>query len=206
MRGWTARTRALLSAAAAALAAAALVAAAPQKDPADPAAAKALADARAAAAGLGQELRSLLVNEMERGGPAAAVTACATGAQAKTAEYRGRTGVDVRRTSLRHRSPANAPDAWERAGLEALDRLPADARAQAERWEVVREDGRASLRYLKAVVTGPMCLACHGAPASIPAPVRKALDEAYPEDAATGFSAGDVRGAISVRVPLPPGP
>ena len=193
---------AILAAGAAAVASAAP----PAQEPADATTAKALAEARATAAGLGQELRSLLVNEMERGGPAAAVTACASGAQAKTAEYRSRKGVDVRRTSLRHRSPANAPDAWERAGLEAFDRLPSEARAAAERWEVVREDGRESLRYLRPVLTAPMCLACHGAPASIPGPVRKALDDAYPADTATGFAAGDVRGAISVRVPLPARP
>jgi hypothetical protein len=201
----TAKTLAFLAASAAALAVGAAVGAR-QSEPADPAAAKALADARAAAAGLGQELRSLLVNEMERGGPAAAVAACAKGAQARTADYRDRKHVDIRRTSLRHRSPANAPDAWERAGLEAFATMPAAERGSAERWEVVRENGRESLRYLKAVVTAPMCLACHGAPASIPPPVRRALDEAYPDDVATGFATGDVRGAISVRVPLPPRP
>jgi hypothetical protein len=36
--------------------------------------------------------------------------------------------------------------------------------------------------------------------------VRRALDESYPADPATGFAVGDVRGAISVRVPLPPRP
>lgn len=170
--------------------------------PSSPAVEKALAEARAAAAGLAAEIRSLLVNELEKGGASAAVTACASSAQARTAEFRNRTGVDIRRTSLRHRSPANAPDAWERAGLESFDRLAVGARPQAERWEVVREDGRETLRYLKPVVTSTMCLSCHGAPTAIPEPVRKALDDAYPGDRATGFSAGDVRGAISVRVPL----
>jgi len=172
--------------------------------PGSPAEERALAEARAAADGLAREIRGLLVSELEKGGAAGAVAACAAGAQAKTAEFRNRTGVDVRRTSLRHRSPGNAPDAWERVGLEAFDRLPVAARPEAERWEVVREDGRESLRYLKPVVTNAMCLACHGAPAAIPTPVRKALEDAYPGDTATGFAAGDVRGAISVRVPLAP--
>jgi hypothetical protein len=187
---------------ASALACAAAMALPQSKPPSDPGAAQALASARATAAGLGGELRALLMSELERGGPAVAVVACASGAQAKTAEFRSRTGADVRRVSLRQRSLANAPDDYERAVLGSFDRLPREARAAAEHWEVVREDGRPVLRYLKPVVTAATCLACHGAPASIPAPVRKALDEAYPGDRATGFAEGDVRGAISVRVPI----
>jgi hypothetical protein len=32
--------------------------------------------------------------------------------------------------------------------------------------------------------------------------VRAALEERYPEDDAIGFKPGDLRGAVSVRVPL----
>jgi hypothetical protein len=184
----------------------AAAASAQPRQPSSPAEERALADARAAAAGLTMEIRGLLLAEMQKGGPAAAVTACASHAQVKTAEFRNRTGSDIRRVSLRHRNAANAPDEWERAGLESFDRLSVDARPDAERWEVVREDGRASLRYLKPVVTSAMCLACHGASAAIPEPVRRALETADPGDRATGFAAGDVRGAISVRVPLAPPP
>ncbi len=183
------------------LACAAIALAQPQ-EPAEAVTAKALAEARAAAAGLTGEIRGLLVAEMQKGGAAGAVSACAAGAQAKTAEYRGRTGADIRRVSLRHRNAANAPDGYERGVLESFDRLPAEARAAAEHWAVVREGGSDTLRYLKPVVTNALCLACHGAREAIPEPVRRALDAAYPGDRATGFAIGDVRGAISVRVPL----
>jgi hypothetical protein len=185
-----------------AIAGAAALALAQASEPRDPAAARALADARAAAAGLSGELRALLAAELGSGGPAAAVKACANGAQATTAEFRRRTGRDVRRVSLRNRSALNAPDELERRVLESFDRLPAGARTTAEHWEVVREAGRETLRYLKPVVTSTACLACHGARESLPEPVRAALAAAYPTDRAIGFAEGDVRGAISVRIPL----
>ena len=102
------------------------------------------------------------------------------------------------------RNPANEPDGYERKVLESFDRLPQDARPAAEHWEVVREDGTESLRYLKPLVAGPMCLTCHGERAKIPVPVQAVLRKEYPDDRATGFAAGDVRGAVSVRIPLVP--
>jgi len=104
--------------------------------------------------------------------------------------------------SLRYRNPVNAPDAWEREALESFDRLPVEARPAAEHWAVVTEGGRETLRYLKPVVAGPMCLTCHGDKAKVPPAVLAKIASAYPDDRATGFSAGDVRGAVSVRVPL----
>ena len=78
----------------------------------------------------------------------------------------------------------------------------AEARPAAEHWEIVREDGGEALRYLKPVVTSAMCLTCHGEKAKIPPAVQAILARDYPDDHATGFSVGDVRGAVSVRIPL----
>jgi hypothetical protein len=174
------------------------------EEPSDARVATALTTARGSADGLGAEIRALLMQEMQQGGAQAAVVACARSAQARTAEYRQRTGVDIRRVSLRHRNAANAPDAFERKALESFDHLPVEARPKAEHWEVVTADGRQWLRYLRPVVTNAMCLNCHGSADGLSAGVKAALAKEYPGDQATGFAAGDVRGAISVRLPLPP--
>jgi hypothetical protein len=47
-----------------------------------------------------------------------------------------------------------------------------------------------------------MCLTCHGEKARIPPAVEAVIAQEYPGDRATGFAEGDVRGAVSVRVPL----
>jgi hypothetical protein len=162
----------------------------------------ALAEARVAARELSETIRALLMQELKTGGLEGAVAVCATKAQERTADYRRTFGNDIRRVSLRRRNPANEPDAYERGVLEAFDRLPAEDRPAAEHWEVVRHGERDELRYLKPLVANAMCLTCHGAEAKIPPPVRAILAREYPDDRATGFSAGDVRGAVSVRIPL----
>jgi hypothetical protein len=174
------------------------------EEPGDPRVRSALAEARVAAKDLSEAIRGLLMQELKTGGFEGAVAVCAKNAQARTADYRRTSGNDIRRVSLRRRNPANEPDEYERRVLESFDRLSAEARPGAEHWELVREDGRDALRYLKPVVANAMCLTCHGEKAGIPPAVLAVIAKQYPDDRATGFSAGDVRGAVSVRIPLAP--
>ena len=51
-------------------------------------------------------------------------------------------------------------------------------------------------RFMKAIPTGAVCLKCHGTDLS-PAVTAK-LTELYPDDKATGFKEGDLRGAFVV--------
>jgi len=51
-------------------------------------------------------------------------------------------------------------------------------------------------------IAAPVCLQCHGEPAKLAPGVAEALKELYPDDQATGYSLGDLRGAISIRIPL----
>ena len=52
---------------------------------------------------------------------------------------------------------------------------------------------------MAAIVTQPPCLVCHGG--RIAEPVRPALREQYPADAATGFAVGELRGAVVIDWP-----
>ena len=45
------------------------------------------------------------------------------------------------------------------------------------------------LRWMRPIVTAPLCLTCHGAAASQSAELRAALQRAYPQDAALGYAA-----------------
>ncbi len=163
-----------------------------------------LAQARQAADAVMARVRGLLEQEMSRGGPAAAVEACAEKAQGATREEAAKSGLSVRRVSLRYRNPADAPDDYERA---ALERLAAEMKAKGlppEVAEVVTPagGGAAELRYLRPVVVAPHCLACHGQAADLAPGVAEILARRFPDDPATGYAAGDLRGAVSVRVPL----
>ena len=53
-----------------------------------------------------------------------------------------------------------------------------------------------NFRYLQAQGVEPICLVCHGQ--NLAEPVTATLQQYYPDDWATGYSLGQVRGAISL--------
>lgn len=162
---------------------------------------EALEQARAAGRALGTELMGALLKELKEGGPARAVRVCSEVAQDTAATHSTDT-TTVRRVSLKVRNPADRPDDYERAQLERLAELHRQGELPEEVAEVRQEDGRQVLRWLKPIVLNEMCLQCHGDPEGFQPEVRELLEQRYPEDEAVGYQAGDLRGAISVRVEL----
>lgn len=51
-------------------------------------------------------------------------------------------------------------------------------------------------------IAAPLCLTCHGQPEEIAPEVREKLQTLYPSDQATGYRLNDLRGAVSVAMPL----
>jgi hypothetical protein len=163
-----------------------------------------VARAQAAAASLGPDLAGMLQQAIRDGGPASAVAVCADSAQARTARH-ATDGVAIRRVSTRLRNPANAPDTLEARVLAYLAEQKAAGTMPGEMIEVAQTgaNGGWELRYLRPIVLQEFCTTCHGARDSIDPAVRTMIAERYPADSAVGYVAGDLRGAISVRVPLP---
>jgi general secretion pathway protein A len=99
------------------------------------------------------------------------------------------TGVRLKQTSLVPRNPANSPDAFERATLEAFAD-PSHPREQAISEMTARSR---ALRLMYPLYTTRQCLACHGGP-------KGELDKTgYPRE---GLQLGQNAGAISVIIPL----
>ncbi|MBI2616025.1 MAG: DUF3365 domain-containing protein [Gemmatimonadetes bacterium] len=162
--------------------------------------------ARAVADSLGEELMGLLAPAIERGGPALAIQVCADSAQVRTLRH-WKNGIYIRRVSNRVRNVDDTPDALERRWLEQLAEAHQAGTLPEEFVEVIRApDGTYELQYLRPILVDRRCLACHGDPATFIPEVRAVLAQRYPEDRATGYAVGDLRGAVSVRVPLPPRP
>ncbi len=158
---------------------------------------------RTAVGRLGQTLRGALQESIAANGAIGALEVCNVEALPLTKTISTEEGVIIGRTSLQVRNPANAPDDWERARLtEFATRKAAGEGADAlETWEVVDDAaGHRTFRYLKAIVTAPMCLQCHGP--ELATDVAAAVKKLYPDDAATGFAVGDLRGAFTVSKPL----
>jgi hypothetical protein len=166
----------------------------------------ALAIARRDAGELANRFRALLSAELSKAGFAAAIRVCSEAAQEKTEAFTEQTGRPIRRISLKYRNPAGKPDAFERSVLRKMERMNRNGQLPPD-YEFARvrsEKGERYLAYLKPVTIQPMCLACHGTPEEIDPEVWRILKERYPGDRATGYKNRDLRGAISVKVPLPP--
>ena len=78
-------------------------------------------------------------------------------------------------TSLKPLNPANAPYEWEKRALTQFQN------GKKEYTELVEIDGSPFLRFMKPFFTEKSCLKCHGA---------------------QGYREGDLRGGISVTVPI----
>ncbi|MFA6318029.1 MAG: DUF3365 domain-containing protein [Elusimicrobiota bacterium] len=86
-------------------------------------------------------------------------------------------GIRGHLTSLDPMNPRNVPDPWERLGLGAFA-------SGAKEWSGVADmGGRPYFRLLRSFKVEQSCLKCHGF---------------------QGYRAGDVRGGISVSVPMAP--
>ena len=58
---------------------------------------------------------------------------------------------------------------------------------------------------MRPLIVAPVCIICHGPKETMAPEVKRMLTERYPEDRATGFQDGDLRGAISVKIVLKTG-
>lgn len=163
-----------------------------------------LDEARGIAATVPANLLTVLTAELNRGGPASAIEVCREKAPEMARAASQRTGWNVRRASLRNRNPKGVPDAWERAVLERFDAQAAAGAAAPtlESYQVVTEDGKQYFRYAKALPTQPLCVQCHGAADKLSAPVKAKLQVLYPNDRATGYEPGQIRGALFLKKPI----
>ena len=151
-----------------------------------------------AATALMRGLGSQLVQAIETGGPAHAVTFCSSEAQRLTDSIARDLGADLRlkRTTFRFRNPANAPDSLEADALEYFeDGLPNSPSSYVQRVSATE------VRYYQPLFVADLCLQCHGQTDQITPEVAALLAEEYPADAATGYSTGDFRGLIRVSLP-----
>ena len=163
-----------------------------------------LPEARKVATMVPPKLLAVLTTEIEKGGPEGAIGACREKAPAMAKAASEQTGWSIRRVSLNNRNPKAVPDAWERGVLEDFDRRAAagESPATLEKGELVAEEGKQSYRYMKALPTLDLCLKCHGPQAALSPAVKAKLAELYPQDKATGYSVGQIRGAMTIRKPL----
>lgn len=150
-----------------------------------------------------------VVNAMQEAvaekGVAGAIPVCKEQAPELIKAKRQETGWDIRRVSLKTRNAERGtPDLWEVRQLADFNIRAANGEKidTMEKSEVVTIDGKQVFRYMKALPVGDVCLKCHGAVDGMDAGLKAKLAESYPHDQATGYSKGQIRGALTVKRPL----
>lgn len=138
-----------------------------------------------------QDLQMALKSGLAEG-PATAIEVCRVKAPG-IADALSVDGVKMGRSSHKLRNPDNAAPDWASPIMQAyLDkassREPRIVELAGDRWG-----------YVEPIMVQPLCLTCHG---SQPAPdVAERIAELYPDDKATGFQTGDLRGVFWLEFP-----
>lgn len=132
---------------------------------------------------LGKTLKTRLIEAMGEG-LEPAVRVCADEAQSIHRRVAEQTGVRVGRASTKLRNPANTPPAWVATYLSEHSSVGAPLKTRV---------GNEAHVAIPLEAAG-MCLSCHGE--SVSDEVRAVLEDRYPDDEATGYHEGDLRGVI----------
>lgn len=138
-----------------------------------------------------QDLQKALKSGLAEG-PAAAIQVCRVKAPG-IADALSVDGVRMGRSSHKLRNPDNTAPDWVRPIMQTyLD----DASSRKPR-AVVLAGGRSG--YVEPIMVQPLCLTCHGS--ELAPEVAERIAALYPEDKATGFEAGDLRGVFWLEFP-----
>ena len=138
-----------------------------------------------------QELQQALSSGLEQG-PENAISVCKDQAPAIAARL-STDGIVVGRSSHKLRNPGNTAPAWVTPVLSTY----LEAESDFAPVTVKLPDKRVG--YVEAIVLQPLCLACHGEELAPGIAARVAAE--YPEDAATGFRVGELRGVFWAEFP-----
>lgn len=151
--------------------------------------------AKAAAQALGGALKAELEAAMKTGGPVAAMSVCQIKAPELAAAISLEKGMTVKRVSLKNRNPVmGVPNEWETQVLNDFETRKAAGEYPATLTYAKTVDNE--FRFMQAIPTAAVCLVCHGS--NLSPDVSARLTELYPQDQATGYKEGDLRGAFVV--------
>ena len=137
-----------------------------------------------------KQLSGRLMEVMKSDGPAAAIEVCSKEASQFASAVSEQQGVKIGRTALKLRNSSNVPPTWANslATADAIDP------------QFVEIDDH-TVGALLPIKLQQKCLNCHGAEETLLPAVKDQLAKHYPNDEATGFKEGDLRGWFWVEVP-----
>ena len=156
---------------------------------------------RTTAADFMDELKGILLNQVQTNGVISALDVCSDTAQVLTNEFGLQRGVFIKRISVKNRNKSNFPDDYEKNALNSFQEMLQNKKldGKTELTEIVEEGEFTYLRYMKPILIQPECLNCHGSQSTMLEEVSRFIAERYPNDKALDYKAGDLRGAVSIK-------
>ena len=147
-----------------------------------------------------QTLGKNLQEALQQGGVPHAISFCNVNAMPIVDSLSKSHNATIRRVSFKTRNPLDQPDEIERALLEAYefqwkDSIPLNANVQ-------KIDDERYLFTKPIFVDNALCLVCHGKPENgLTNETAEFIKKEYPDDQATGYEIGDLRGMWSITFP-----
>lgn len=147
------------------------------------------------------ELKAALKAAIDSGGLPNGVQVCQQKAPLIAQKW-STDGWQIGRTSLKVRNSDNSTDDWEQQILKdyANKLARGSAPAQLKHAEVISSDNGEVFRYMQPIMLDTMCVACHGS--QLAEPVKQQIQQHYPNDLATGYNPGELRGAFTLQKQL----
>ena len=140
----------------------------------------------------GKALSSEVVKAIEEGGLTHAVDYCHLKASPLTDSLSKANKVVIDRVSDQYRNPLHKADALD---LQVLDTYRQQIASGQELQPHLEMTGDIVIFYSPILLLNPLCLQCHGEPGStMDAQVNEFIKTKYPDDLATGYKLGDLRG------------
>lgn len=143
-------------------------------------------------------LSSAVKSAMQRGGVQEAVSYCNVASSPLIDSLSTAYNAAIRRTSFHFRNPSNKPSEAEESILVHFQKITRAGEKPND--TIIYAGGGGYTYYAPIVIENPLCLVCHGQPGStMPAENADFITSIYPEDRATGFEMGDLRGMWSIE-------
>ena len=143
-----------------------------------------------------EHLGGRLTKYMKEGGIVRAVPFCNTMAMPLTKEMSEKYNVSIKRTSDKLRNEKNKPTVEETGILNKYKDL---LKANEQLEQLVELDKSGKPHFYAPIILQKKCLACHGEIGeNVTVKTDSIIKSYYPNDMATGFKEGDLRGIWSI--------
>lgn len=140
------------------------------------------------ATGVEGVLMANVMQTMKLGGSVYAVTFCNERAMPLTDSLSKKYNCEIKRVSDKYRNPANKPTETELEIWKNISSAPAVT-------PIISTENGHTVYYKPIKIAMPACLKCHGTPGvDIDAKTLEIIQQKYPDDMATGYKEGDLRG------------